>query len=80
MVSDLELLNSSEESLKWFQENSIKIREEFANKIIAIKNKEIVASAKNINELLIFLKEKNIDESEVLIEFIVPKNEIVILG
>ena len=79
MLSDLELLNVSEDNLEWFQANSLSIRERFAEKIIAIKDRKIVASAGSINDLLEILKSENIDESEVLIEFVVPKNEIIIL-
>jgi len=80
MASDLELLDSSEKDLEWFQQNSLELRKRFANRIVAIKHKEIVADARNISELLGILKEKGIDETEVLIDFIIPKNEIVILG
>ena len=73
MLTDLELLEISEENLEWFQENSKEIQEQFTNKIIAIKDKRIIASAENINELLKLLKEKNIDSSEVLIEPIFSK-------
>jgi len=79
MLSDLELLNHSEENLKWFQENFSKIQEEFAGKIIAIKDKKIITSAINGKELLNLLKEKRIDDSEVIIEQIRPKGEIQIL-
>lgn len=80
MMSDLELLDSSEKDLEWFQQSSLDIRKRFANRIVAIKNKEVIANARNINELLVILKERGIDDTEVLIEFIIPKNEIVILG
>ena len=79
MLSDLELLNSSEENLNWFQENSDKIREEYANKIIAIKDKKIISSKSDLKELRRDLKIKKIDETEVLIEVISPPNEINIL-
>ncbi len=79
MLSDLELLNSAEKDLEWFQENSEKIRDEFARKIIAIKDKKVIASAEDINELLQILKAKKVDSSEVLTEAIVPKGEITIL-
>ncbi len=79
MMTNLELLTSSEESLEWFQENFLEIKEKYQNKMIAIKNKQIVAIASNTKDLLKILKEKGINESEVLIESIIPKNEIVIL-
>ena len=52
MLSDLEMLQSSEEDLEWFNENSQQIREKFAKQIIAIKDKKIIANAKNNKELL----------------------------
>ena len=79
MNSDWELINSLEENLKWFQNNFNKIRESYEKKIVAIKNKKIIASADNSKQLLDLLEEKGIDNSEVLIEAITPKNEIVIL-
>ncbi len=79
MLTNIELLNSSEESLEWFNENFSSIQDKYSNKIIAIKDKQIIASASNIDLLFKILKEKEIDESEVLIEVISPKNEIVIL-
>ena len=79
MLSDLELLNISEVNLNWFQRNSGKIREEYENKIIAIKDQKIVASAVTNQELLSLLGQKGINSSEVLIEVISPKGEIIIL-
>jgi len=79
MLTDLELLNVSEENLKWFQSNSIEIREKFTGKFIAIKDKKIVASANNPEKLMSVLKEKGIDDSEVLIEAVTSKDEIIIL-
>jgi hypothetical protein len=79
MQSDLDLLNSAEESLKWFHDNFNEIREKFAGKQIAIRDKEIIAFADNGKKLLELLKTKNIDDSEVIIERITPKGEIIIL-
>lgn len=79
MVSDLDLLNSSEGNLVWFQENFAKLQEEFGGKIIAIKDRKVIASAKNGKELLEVLEKKNIDDSEVIIENIYPRGEITIL-
>ena len=79
MLSDLELLQSSEQDLRWFNANSDMIREKFVGKIVAIKDGRIVESAGNINELLKVLKKEGINQSEVLIEAISPANEITIL-
>lgn len=79
MLTDMELLDSGQENLKWFQDNSEQIQLEYARKLIAIKGKKIVASAKNIGELLELLRSKEIEQSEVLIEYIPPRGEITIL-
>ncbi len=80
MKSDIDLLNSTEKDLKWFQKNSKQIREKYANKIIAIENQNIIAIAPNFKELSQILKGKNIDESEVLIKTISPPGEITIFS
>lgn len=79
MLSDLELLNSAEESLKWFHDNFSELQEKYAGKQIAIKEKAIVAFADSGKKLLDVLKDKKIDDSEVIIEIVNPKDEIIIL-
>ena len=79
VLTNLELLDSSEENLEWFSNNFKEIQDKFSNKIIAIKDKKVIASAKNSEELLNTLKKNKIDESEVLIEIVNPSNEITIL-
>ena len=78
-ISDLELLNASEENLIWFQNNSAKIQEEFSGEIIAIKDKSIIGNKSNFGELRNTLKLKGINEDEVLIQMIPKVGEIVIL-
>ena len=79
MMSNLELLENAEEDLDWYSNNYENLQEKFSNKIVAIKEKRVVASANNIKGLLEELKIEVIDESEVLIEVIYPRNEIIIL-
>ena len=78
MKANLELLQEAEGNLEWFQENFGRIQEQFEKQIIAVKDRRVIASARNIEELLKILEEKEIDQSEVLIENIPAKNEIVI--
>ncbi len=78
MKANLELLQEAEGNLEWFQENFERIKEQFEKQIIAVKDKKVIANARNIEELLKILEEKEIDQSEVLIENIPAKNEIVI--
>lgn len=79
MPSDLEMLNSSEDNLVWFQDNSDIIKENYPPKIIAILDRKIVAVADNVDELRKKLNEERINESLVLIEIISKPNEIVVL-
>ena len=79
MQSDLEFLNKTEENLEWFKNNFSEIREKYPGKQIAIKDRQIIAVADNGNQLLSLLEDKNIDDSEVIIERIIPKGEIKIL-
>ena len=72
-------LNKSEENLEWLHSNYSQVQNQFVNKIVAIKDKKIVAAAQTTEELLKNLKNEGINESEVLIEVISPKDEIVIL-
>lgn len=79
MLTDIDLLNLAEENLVWFSQNSGKIREKFGGKVIAIKDKNIIASSDNTKELLNSLEKMKVDDSEVLIERVPLKDEIVIL-
>jgi hypothetical protein len=79
MLSDLDFLNKAEENLEWFHTNFLEIQEKYAGKQIAIKDKAIVAFAENGKKLLESLTDKNIDDSEVVIERIIPKGELRIL-
>ncbi len=80
MKSDIDLLNSTERDLKWFQKNSKQIREKYANKVIAIDKESIIGVALNFKELSQILKNKEIDESEVLIKTVSPIGEITIFS
>lgn len=79
MEDILKLLISSAEDLNWFKENSENIKEEYEGEIIAIYNKKIVARAPTSDIMFKKLKEKKINDSEVLIKTISPKDQIIIL-
>ncbi|HLC31300.1 MAG TPA: DUF5678 domain-containing protein [Candidatus Nanoarchaeia archaeon] len=78
MVTNIELITETEENIDWFNENYPQLQQKYAGTLIAIKNKTVVGIAKNAIDLLNALKEKSIDETEVLIEIIPPSNEITI--
>ena len=79
MKNDVTILADSMADLEWFREHSRKIREEYEGQVVAIKNKKIVASAQNSMILLNKIKQKKIDDSKVLIEYIPEKNEVLVL-
>ncbi len=79
VLSDLALLTESMEDLEWFQKYAKDICREHEGEMIAIKNKKVVAFGPSIKILLNKLKDKGIEESEVIIEKIPEKDEIIVL-
>ena len=79
MKTSLHLLSNAEKDLAWFYDHFPEIEKEYANKIIAIYHGKIIASALNIEILLSKLREIKVDQKEVLIEKVIPRNEIIIL-
>ena len=79
MKQDLQLFNEAFNDFNWFKENYIALKTEYEGEFVAIKNQEIVAHAPTTEILMTKIKERKIDESEVLIEYIPPRNMIVIL-
>ncbi len=47
-------------------------RNRYENKFVAIRDKEVVASAESVDELIKILKDKKIELSDVFIEFVYP--------
>lgn len=79
MNKEVLLLDNSADNLIWFQQNLKKLLLEYEGHFIAIKDQKIVASANNVDFLIKKLDSEGIDSSEVLIEYLPPKNVIVIL-
>jgi len=77
--NDLALLDKAFLDLEYFRKNFEDIRERLEGEFIAIKNQKIVAFAPDKSILIKKLKKEGIDESEVLIEYVKPKGEIIIL-
>jgi hypothetical protein len=66
------------ENTVWYQENKKTLREKYSDKYVAIFNKDVIASDEDIDNLRAGLKEKGIDLDLVLIEFIYPKDMLMI--
>jgi len=69
-------LKEAEEDRKWFIENKRRLREKYSNLFIAIANKQVIATSKNVEELIKKLRENN--QEDALIEFIEPEDTIVV--
>lgn len=78
MANEILLLENSISDLEWFQENAKELLEKFRGEFIAIKNHRIVANAIDISALFKKLDEEKISSSDVLIEYIPPKDVVVI--
>jgi len=78
-MSELECAAKMKENNEWLQEKYEKLQEKYANKFIAIDNKEVVAIGNRPEELINRLKERNIGIESLLIEFIPEKGLILIV-
>jgi hypothetical protein len=66
----LEMLHSGHEDMVWFNKNESTLIKDFNNYFVAIHNKTVIDSDKNLNTLMKKLKDKKVDVSVVFIEFI----------
>lgn len=66
----VQMLESAQEDLKWFDINLTKFISEFNNRFIAFRNKSVLDSDTDFDKLLSKLKTKKIDASNVLVRFV----------
>lgn len=73
-------LQEFENDSKWFYNNIDSLRKQnFTGKFIAVKNKNIIASDKNINIVVDTIEKEGENPSYILIEFVYPEGAIVLL-
>jgi hypothetical protein len=77
-MNELQILKNSSEDLNWFILNLSKIKERFLGDVVAIKNKKIVVSGKNMGEVLSSLENKGLEGNDFLIKQVGSGKEIVI--
>ena len=63
----------------WFYNNFKKVQSKFEGQFIAIESKKIISSAKSVDELILKIKKMNKDPAMLLIEFVTPKGETIII-
>ena len=64
------MLVSGRNDLMWFESNADKLISKYNNKFIAFRNKGVIDSDSKLDNLLYKLRKKNIDTSDVFIEFV----------
>ena len=79
MQQDIQLIKDYENDIIWFKSHKSDIRTVYKNIFVAIKNKQIIDSDSVLNRLLEKLRNKGIDPSFALIEFISEKDVKLIL-
>ena len=70
--------NELEADSNFISERSLELSQKYARKFLAIKDKRIIAIGDNFENVLNEIKEKGIDASRVLIEYIPDKSEIIL--
>ena len=77
-MTKLQAINEFEKNDSWANCNYQLIKEKYKDEFIAIKDGDVVAEANTIQAVMKILKEKKINLSKTLIEF-VHENRILIL-
>ena len=66
----VDMLRSGYADMDWFDKNLSRLKKDFNNSFIAVQNKSILDSDKNLDVLMSKLHSKNVDMSTVFIEFV----------
>ena len=70
--------NELEADSNFISEKSSEFSQKYARKFVAIKDRDIIAVGDNFEDVLNEIKDKGIDASRVLIEYISDKGEIIL--
>ena len=73
------VLEMFEDNWDWFTSHYNELETKYANKVLAIKNRRVIAACDRIEDLLAHLKLKNEDISSVYMGSIPPKGMAFIL-
>ena len=73
-------LEEFEEDGKWFHENIGFLREKnLTGKFVAIKDKNVIASDKDINVVIEYVEERGENPAYIIIEFVYPEGTVILL-
>ncbi|MDP4039529.1 MAG: DUF5678 domain-containing protein [Candidatus Pacearchaeota archaeon] len=70
--------NELEADSNFISEKSLELSQKYARKFVAIKDQQVIAVGDNFEDVLNEIKEKGIDASRILIEYIPDKGEIIL--
>jgi len=74
---DEKAILEAEADLEWIAENYVQgenLATRYEGKFIAVKNKTVLHSSESLDELLQWLREKNLDPTSVVVESIAPRS------
>jgi hypothetical protein len=77
--SELQELIQVQNDTKYLIKFYDKLKSQYENQYVAIKDGKIIANNKTIDGILKYLEAKKIDSAKVLIEFLTPKDMLLIL-
>jgi len=77
--SELQQLQEIRKDNEFLKESYDKLRKKYSNQYIAIKNRDIIAHDKDIKKVMKLVSERNINPANILIEFLHPKDMVLIL-
>ncbi len=69
-----------EEDNKWFHEKVDFLRKQgFAGKFVAIKDKKVIATDKNIEVVVSTIEQQGQNPAYIVLEFVYPKETVILL-
>ena len=79
MNQELQMLERAYIDNEWFQKNYEKLKADFKNEFVAVKDKQIIVHNKKFDAVIKILEEKGEDPAIILIEFVTEKGIEIIL-
>ena len=79
IINELELLQETKNDETYLKENYRKLREQYPDKFVAIKNGKVIAEDSNMKILKTKLEKEGEDPALITIEFVHKKGTVLIL-
>ncbi|MFH1420752.1 MAG: DUF5678 domain-containing protein [Candidatus Aenigmatarchaeota archaeon] len=78
MDNEILLIGKMEMDNQWVDKHISELQEKHTNEYIAVQEQKLIASGRNLQELIQILKNKGIDTTSVLVQFIPEKGMSII--